>query len=86
MIQTAEKKQITFVLSYMDAISTERKVKLQKLFKKLLPPNNTRMIFKLSSRMKIYFNFKDKIKQELPYLLVYNFKSIISNAEYTGKI
>ena len=86
MIQTVEKKQITFVLSYMDAISTERKVKLQKLFKKLLPPNNTRMIFKLSSRMKIYFSFKDKIKQELPYLLVYNFKSIISNAEYIGKI
>ena len=35
--------------------------------------------------MKNYFNFKDKIKQELRSLLVYNFKCNSCNAEYIGK-
>ena len=35
--------------------------------------------------MKNYFNFKDKIKQELCSSLVYNSKCNSCNAEYTGK-
>ena len=35
--------------------------------------------------MKNYFNFKDKIKQELRSSLVYNSKCNSCNAEYTGK-
>ena len=66
-------------------ISTELKVKLNKTFKQLLPACDLRVIFKVSLRMKNYFNFKDKIKQELRYLLVYNFKCNRCNAEYIGK-
>ena len=62
IIQTAEKKQVTIVLPYMDMISTELKVKLHKTFKQLLPACDLRVIFKVSLGMKINFNFKDKIK------------------------
>ena len=66
-------------------ISTEVKVKLHKTFKQLLPTCDLRVIFKVSLRMKNYFNFKDKIKRELRSLLVYNFKCNSCNAEYIGK-
>ena len=85
IIQAAEKKQVTIVLPYMDMISTELKVKLHKAFKQLLPACDLRVIFKVSLRMKNCFNFKDKIKRELRYLLVYNFKCNSCNAEYIGK-
>ena len=61
-IQTAEKKQVTVVLPYMSMISAELKVKLQKIFKQLLPASDLRVIFKVFLRMKNYFSFKDKIK------------------------
>ena len=85
IIQTAEKKQVTIVLPYMGMISTELKIKLHKTFKQLLPACDLRMIFKVSLRMKNYFDFKDKIKVELRSLLVYNFKCNSYNAEYIGK-
>ena len=82
---SSEKKQVTIVLPYMCMISTELKVKLHKTFKQLLPACDLRVIFKVSLRMKNYFNFKDKIKQELCSLLVYTFKCNRCNAEYIGK-
>ena len=81
----SEEKQVTIVLSYMDMISTELKVKLHKIFKQLFPACDLRVIFKVSFCMKNYFNFKDKIKRELRSLLVYNFKCNSCNAEYIGK-
>ena len=84
-IKTAEEKQVTIVLPYMGMTSTELKVKLHKTFKQLLPACDLRVIFKVSLRMKNYFNFKDKIKQELRSLLVYNFKCNSCNTEYIGK-
>ena len=66
-------------------ISTELKVKLHKIFKQLLPACDLRVIFKVSIRMKNYFNFRDKIKQELRSLLFYNFKCNSCNAEYIDK-
>ena len=85
IIQTAEKKQVTIVLPYVGMISTELKDKLPKTFKQLLPACYLRVIFKVSLRLKNYFNFKDKIKRELRSLLVYNFKCNSCNAEYIGK-
>ena len=82
---SSEKKEVTIVLPYMCMISTELKVKLHKTFKQLLPACDLRVIFKVSLRMKNYFNFKDKIKRELRSLLVYNFKCNSCNAEYIGK-
>ena len=76
---------MTIVLPYMGMISTERKVKLHETFKQLLPVCDLRVIFKVSLRMKNYFNFKDKIKRDLRPLLVYNFKCNSCNAEYIGK-
>ena len=66
-------------------ISTELKVKLPKTFKQLLPVCDLRVIFKVSLRMKNYFNFTDKIKPELRSLLAYNLKHSSCNAEYIGK-
>ena len=66
-------------------ISTELKVKLPKTFKQLLPACDLRVIFKVSLRMKNYFNFTDKIKRELRSLLAYNLKHSSCNAEYIGK-
>ena len=85
IVQTVEKKQVTIVLPYMGMTSTERKVKLHKNFKQLLPTCDLRVIFKVSLRMKNYFNFRDKINRELCSLLVYNFKCNRCNAEYLGK-
>ena len=85
IIQFAEKKQVTIILPYMGMISTELKLKLHETFKRLLPACDLRVIFKVSLRMKNYFNFKDKIKGELRSLLVYNFKCNSCNAEYIGK-
>ena len=76
---------MTTVLPYMGTISTELKVKLHKTFKQLLPACDLTVVFKVFLRMKNYFNFKDKIKRELRYLLVYNFKCNSCNAEYIGK-
>ena len=73
------------ILPSVGMILTELKVKLHKTFKQLLPPCDLRVIFKVSLRMKNYFNFKDKIKQELRSLLVCNFKCNSCNAEYIGK-
>ena len=81
IIQTVEKKQVTIVLPYMGMITTELKVKLHRITTQLL---KLRVIFKISSRMKNYFNFKDKIKWELRPLLVNNFKCDSCNAEYIG--
>ena len=81
----SEKKQVTIVLSYMDMISTELKVKLHKIFKQLFPACDLRVIFKVSFCMKNYFNVKDKIKRELRSLLVCIFKCNSCNAEYIGK-
>ena len=53
----------------MGKISTEIKVKLHKTFKWFLPACDLRVIFKISLRMKNYFNFKDKIKRQLRSLL-----------------
>ena len=66
-------------------ISTELKVKLHKTFKRLLRACDLRVIFKISLPMKNYFNFKDRTKQELRSLLVYDFKCNSCNAEYIGK-
>ena len=66
-------------------ISTKLKVKLHKTFKQLAPACDLKVIFEVSSRMKNYFNFKGKIKRELRYLLVYNFKCNNCNAEYIVK-
>ena len=63
---------MTIVLPYMGIISTELKVKLHKTFKQLIPVCDLKVIFKISLRMKNYFNFKDKTKQELRSLLIYN--------------
>ena len=65
IIHSAEKKQVDNFLPYMDVISTKNKVKLYKTFKQLLPACDLRVMFNISSRMKNYFNFKDKINQEL---------------------
>ena len=69
----------------MGMISIELKVKLHKTFKQLLPACGLRVIFKVSLRMKNYFNFKDKTKGDLRSLLLYNFKCNSCNAEYIGK-
>ena len=66
-------------------ILTELKVKLHKTFKQLLPACDLSVIFKVSLLMKNYFNFKEKIKQELRSLLVYSFKCNSCNAECIGK-
>ena len=76
---------MTIVLPYVGMISTERKVKLPKTFKQLLPACYLRVIFKVSLRLKNYFNFKDKIKRELRSLLVNCFKCISCNAECIDK-
>ena len=63
IIQTAEKKHLAIVLPFMSTTSTELKVKLHKTFKQLLPACDLRVIFKVSLRMKNYFNFKEESKR-----------------------
>ena len=76
---------MTTVLPYMGMIFTLLKVKLHRTFKQLLPACDLRVIFKISLLMKNYFNFKEKIKQELRFSLVFNFTCNSCNAEDIGK-
>ena len=59
IVQAAEKKQAAIVLPYMGMILTERKVKLHRTFKQLLPACDLRVIFKISSTSKttLYENY-----------------------------
>ena len=70
----------------MGIISIDLEVKIPRTFKQLLPALNLRVISKISSRTKYYFNFKNKIKRELRSLLVYGFKCNSSSAEYLSKM
>ena len=69
-------KQVTIVLTYTRINSTRLKIKLHKTLKQLLPTYGLRVILKISSRMKNNFNFKDKLKQELRSLSIYNLSVI----------
>ena len=62
IIQTTESKQVTMALPYTGIISKEIKVKLHKTFEQSLPVCDLRVKFIISSDIKNYFNFKDKIK------------------------
>ena len=81
IIQTTDKK----VLPSIRIKSTKLKIKLHKTFKQLLPACDLRVIYKISSRMKNCFNFKDKLKRKLRSLSKYNFKYNSCNDEYIGK-
>ena len=63
IIQTAEKKQVTIVLPYMNITSTELKVKLHKTFKPLLPACDLRKIFKVSLRIIIISTSKTRLSE-----------------------
>ena len=58
----------------MGIISKEIKAKLHKTFKQSLPVCDLRVVFKISTGLKNYFNFKDKIKRDLLFLIIYNFQ------------
>ena len=66
----------------MDVIPTEINVKLQK---HLLRACDLRVIFKIPLSMKNYFSFKDKTKQELRSLLLYNFNCNSCNTKCMRK-
>ena len=63
------KKQVTIVLPCMGMISTELKVKLHKTFKQLLPACYLRVTFKVSLRMKNYFNFDSQTSSVHDHML-----------------
>ena len=65
--------------------STKLKVKLHEKFKQLLPACDLRVIFRISLRMKNYFNLKGKTKRELQPLLARNFNCNSCNAEHIRK-
>ena len=85
LFKLLKKKQVTIISTYTGIASTELKVKLHKTFKQLLPACKLRLILKTSSCMGNCFNFKNKTKQELRSLLVYNFKCNSYNDESIGK-
>ena len=54
IIETAEKKQVTIVLSCTGMILTELKVKLHKTFKRVLPACDLRVVFRISTDEELF--------------------------------
>ena len=75
------KKQVTIVLPCMGMISAELKVKLHKTFKQLLPACYLRVTFKVSLRMKNYFNFNSQTSTVHDHMLF--FKTVFCPKDFS---
>ena len=82
---TAEKKDLVIVLPFLGKLSVNLRTRLRNSISKNLPFCKIRVICKSSTRISIFFQFKDKIPYYLRSNVVYKFLCGRCNATYYGE-
>ena len=85
VMTTVEKKDLLIVLPFLGKLSLELRTRLQKCISKNLPFCKMRVIFKSSTRISNFFQFKDKMPFRLRSNVVYKFSCGSCNAIYYGE-
>ena len=82
---TAEKKDLVIVLQFLGKLSLDLRTRFKNSISKNLPFCKIRVIFKSSTRISNFFQFKDKMPYCLRSNVVYKFSCGRCNATYYGK-
>ena len=82
---TAEKKDLVIVLPFLGKLSLDLRTCLRNSISKNLPFCKIRVIFKSSTRISNFFQFKDKMPYCLRSNVVYKFSCGRCNATYYGE-
>ena len=82
---TAEKKDLVIVLPFLGKLSLDLRTRLRNSISKNLPFCKIRVIFKSSTRISNFFQFKDKMPYCLRSNVVYKFSCGRCNATYYGE-
>ena len=82
---TAEKKDLVIVLAFLGKVSLDLRTQLKNSISKTLPFCKIRVIFKSSTRISNFFQFKDKMPYCLRSNVVYKFSCGRCNATYYGE-
>ena len=82
---TAEKKDLIIVLSFLSKLSLDLRTRLKNSISKNLPFCKLRVIFKSSTRISNFFQFKDKMAYCLRSNVVYKCSCGRCNSIYYGK-
>ena len=77
--------KLLIVLPYLGTISTTSRNRLQKLFKRVLPNYNLRVIFRSTCRINSFLRFKDCVPEHLKSNVIYRFQCRSCNAAYIGQ-
>ena len=82
---TAEKKDLVIDLSFLGILSLDLRTRLKNSISKSLPFCKIRVIFKSSTRISNFFQFKDKMPYCLRSNVIYKFLCGRCNATYYGQ-
>ena len=82
---TAEKKDLVIVLPFLGKSSLDLRTRLRNSISKNLPFCKIRVIFKSSTRISNFFQFKDKMPHCLRSKVVYKFSCGRCSATYYGE-
>ena len=82
---TVPKKQLYLALPFMGKMSALVKSGLIRSLHKRLLFYKVEIVFKISNRLKDYFNFKNVVPEPLPSYEIYNLTCESSNGSYIGK-
>ena len=83
---TAEKNDLVIVLPFLGKLSLDLRKRLKNSISENLPFCKIRVIFKCSTRISNFFQFKDKMPYSLRSSVVYKFSCGRCNATYYGEI
>ena len=79
------KQKLLFSIDFLGKHSFEIKKRLDQIVKKQIPFAKIEIVFSSKSKLKNFFNFKDKIPQDLKSLVLYKFTCNVCNDIYIGK-
>ena len=83
-VHTVPKKEVMIVLPFLGSSSWIAKNNLIKIFRKILPFCNLKVVFKTGNRLSSYFSFKDKFPKSLMSGVIYQYNCANCNICYVG--
>ena len=84
-VLSAEKKTLTFVLSFLRKLSLQTRAKLQKVLKRTLSCSKIQIVFKNQINLLNIFHSKDHLSYDLASCVVYKFQCGRCNASCYGE-